>query len=410
MIKRIEFVLVLLLLVQVACSVSVTPTGVSAPTAAAVETLIPTALPPTSTPPPTPTVEPSPTPTEAPQAPSGWIAYIGADANVWLVDATTGDQRQLTQDGITWNPDQPNETLITYENPQWSSDGKLLAYERDAGTLFQDGYHYQFDLWVYDLAAGQSRPVLQDQQIAGYAWKPGTSLITYGTIIGTQYFLTQDAQYANGIWAVDLASGEPYELVPPQNGKPLVSPVWSSDGRFLSFDEVLYMEGRGNFAYYDFETQQYTSWEEPIGSYAWSLDSSRIAYDKMVYTPLGDERIWLNTLGRDNERVFSPQYERGYSFHPVFSPQGDRVAYLSNMGGPESTLFSLFVVDVTGNEGPSLGTFEQTWGFDWSPDGRWLVLSSGPYDNQEIVIVSAADGWMRTVAQGGQPAWQPGTP
>ena len=408
--KRIVFGLVLLLLVQVACSVSVTPTGVSAPTAAAVETLIPTALPPTSTPLPNPTAEPSPTPTEAPQAPSGLIAYIGADANVWLVDAATGDQRQLTQDGIVWDANQPNDTLITYEDPQWSSDGKLLAYERQEGISIQDGYQYQFDLWVYDLASGQSRPVLQDQQTAGYAWKPGASLITYGTIIDTQYFLTQDAQYANGIWAVDLESGEPYELVPPQNGKPLVSPVWSSDGRFLGFDEVLYMEGRGNFAYYDFEAQKYTSWEEPIGSYSWSPDSSLLAYDKMVYTALGDERIWLNALGKDNELVFSPQYERGYSFNPAFSPQGDRVAYLSNMGGPESTLFSLFVVDVTDNEGPSLGTFEQSWNFGWSPDGKWLVLSSGPYESQDVVIVSAADGWMRAVARGRQPAWQPLTP
>jgi Tol biopolymer transport system component len=405
--KRIVLGLVFLLLVQIACSVSVTPTEVSAPISAATETQIPTALPPTSTPPPTPTVEPSSTPTQAPPSPSGWIVYIGADANVWLVDSATGDQRQLTQDGINWKAEQPNEILITYEDPQWSSDGKLLAYERQEGKQIQDGYDYQFDLWVYDLSVGQARPVLSDQQTAGFAWKPGASLIAYGTIIDTQYFLTQDSQYANGIWAVDLESGDNYELVPPQNGKPLIGPHWSPDGRFLGFDEVLYMEGSGNFAYYDFEAQKYTSWEEPIGSYAWSPDSSLIAYDKMVYTPLGDERIWLNTLGKDNERVFSPPYERGYSFNPVFSPQGDRVAYLSNMGGPESTLFSLFVVDVTGKEGPSLGSFEQTWVLDWSPDGKWLVLNRGPYDNQEIVIVSAADGWMRALARGGQPAWQP---
>ena len=192
MMKRIGFGLTLLLLVQIACNVTGTPAVVPAPTEAATETLIPTVVPPTSAPPPTPTVEPSPTSTEAPKGPSGWIAYIGADSNLWLVDSASAEQRQLTQDGVTWDASKPGETMITYEDPQWSSDGKLLAYERQVGTPVESGFQYQFDLWVYDLAIGQSRPVLVNQQTAGFAWKPGAYLIAYGTLIDTQYFMTQD--------------------------------------------------------------------------------------------------------------------------------------------------------------------------------------------------------------------------
>ncbi len=130
----------------------------------------------------------------------------------------------------------------------------------------------------------------------------------------------------------------------------------------------------------------------------------------MAYTPQGNERIWLNTRQQDNERLFSPQYEQGYSFGPVFSPLGDRIAYLSNLGDLESTQISLFVVDIAGSEGPSLGTFEQTWELDWSPDGKWLALNDGPYENKQILIVSIEDGSTQTLAQGSAFAWQPAAP
>ncbi len=254
--KRIGLLLIIFLLAQVACNLTAAPALVSEPTAVATGTLQPSAVPPTATPPSTPTTEPSPTPTEAPQGPSGWIAVIGLDSNLWLVDASSGEKRQLTDDGVTWDANKPEQIMISYEDPQWSSDGKLLAYERQTGTPIESGYQYQFDLMVYELATGQSRPVLLNQQTAGYAWKPGAYLIVYGTMIDTQYFLTHASQYANGIWAVDIETGEPYELVAPEGGRPLVGPHWSPDGRFLGFDEVLYMEGRGEFAYYDFEAQE----------------------------------------------------------------------------------------------------------------------------------------------------------
>ena len=170
------------------------------------------------------------------------------------------------------------------------------------------------------------------------------------------------------------------------------------------------MEGSGEFAYYDLEAQKYTAWKDVIGFYSWSPDGAQIAYDRLSYSPQGNERIWLNTRQKENERVFSPQYEQGYSFSPVFSPQGDRIAYLSNLGGPENNQFSLFVVDVSGSEGPSLGTFDQSMVFGWAPDGKWLVLNSGPYESRQILVVLTEDGSTSTLAQGSQPAWQPGTP
>jgi hypothetical protein len=71
-----------------------------------------------------------------------------------------------------------------------------------------------------------------------------------------EYFTTRgdkpDSTYAKGIIGFEVDSGETVELVKPERGYALYGPVWSPDGRFLSFNELLYMEGRGPFAYYDF--------------------------------------------------------------------------------------------------------------------------------------------------------------
>jgi hypothetical protein len=42
------------------------------------------------------------------------------------------------------------------------------------------------------------------------------------------------------------------------------------------------MEGRGRFAYYDFATQEYLSWERVIGFYSWSPGAKFVASDEMA--------------------------------------------------------------------------------------------------------------------------------
>jgi Tol biopolymer transport system component len=164
------------------------------------------------------------------------------------------------------------------------------------------------------------------------------------------------------------------------------------------------MEGRGMFAFYDFEAQAYASWEEPIGIYNWSPDEAQIAYDHLTYTATGEERIFLRVFPDGQERQFSPDFEGGYAFSPAFSPQGDRMAYFAGLGGPDSQDYTLFVQPLEGGEPQELGVFESAFGLDWSPDGESLVFSAGPYGAQQVIAVNAADGTSTVLAQGSDPA------
>lgn len=347
-------------------------------------------------------------PTDVSGAPAARIAYIAADGNVWVLNRASGEMRQITTDATPETPGgNQQDTRIDYLNPAISSDGLFVAYRRDVGTPVESGSQYQFSLQVYNFETDESRQIT-DQYPVGLAWKPGTHLLAYGLPVNDNYFNFRgekpNADYATGIWVVDAEGGEPYEFVKPERGYTLLAPKWSPDGRFLSFDEVLYMEGRGPFAYYDTTNQEYIAWDEPIGNYSWSPDAFQIAYDRLTYVASGEERIFLKEIPNGEERLFSGEIERDYAFQPVFSPQGDRIAYLSGTVNLEDNIYTLIVQDFAGGAPVVLGEYKSVMGLSWSPDGQHLVLSSGSYDAQQVYEVSASDGSSRVLAQGREPS------
>lgn len=360
----------------------------------------------------TQTQEPSPpTETPTPQEVPGWLAYIGNDGNIWMVERVSGEKQQVTDDAVPFLPGEPPpEKEVSYCCTQWSSDSSLLAYRRDAGTAIESGYQYLIELWVYAPETQESHMLMQGENLPGFSWKPESHLITYALPIPTEYFLNRSSGLATGIWLVDADAGDTSQLVSPERDFSLANPIWSPDGRFLSFEEVLAMEGRGNFAYYDFANQEYISWEEAIGQYDWSPDGETIAYDRLNYTPVGDERIWLRDRQNVNERQISPDSQPGYAFRPKFSPKGDQLAYLAKLNGPETDPVTLFVVDLPDGEPGDLGTFDQVYQISWSPDGAFLALSTGPYESAQVVEVTVADGTRRVLAEGREPVWRPENP
>jgi hypothetical protein len=348
--------------------------------------------------------------TQPSAGPEAWIAFTGLDGNIWLLEHASGELRPVTQDA---NPSQPgtpsNQPVISYCCAQWSSDGELLAFKREMGLPNSQGFEYQFSLWIYDFRTGDIQPIMENQMVAGFAWRPGEHSISFGLNIPTQFFLDQSPELARGIQSVDVDTGEVQEIVAPQNGLPLVNPTWSDDGNILAFEEIMAMEGRGRFAYFDFAADQYYSWEQVIGSYTLSPDVQQIAYDRLAYIPAGDERIWLNTLNGEDEQPLSPDYDPGYAFSPVFSPTADRVAYLVDVssgmqaGTPE---YNLFVIQISDRQAENLGAFQQATNLSWTPDGDRLLFTAGPLPVRQVVEVFVESAEAVVLTDGSQPAWR----
>ncbi len=323
------------------------------------------------------------------------VPFVWRDGNLWLLEGAGGQPRQLTGDAVSFGRGAENpQEILEYASPALSSDGRLLAYQRTTGRVTPERLVSETGLWVMDLASGESRQVLAEDP-AGFAWRPGTHTLAYGRIADMAYFASRgqtEPSLAQGIWALDAdqPSPEPFELAPPERGYHLVSPVWSPDGRFLAFDELLYMEGRGPFAYFDVENGEYSAWEDAIGGFSFSPDGERLAYDRLTYAPSGEERIYLRERLGGEERQLSPQAAEGYAFSPVFSPQGDRLAYLAVPGGQESQRYTLTVLDLAGGEPRALGEFESVLNLTWTPAG--LAFTAGPYLEETFFLVSPEDG------------------
>lgn len=335
------------------------------------------------------------------------ITYIGADNNLWLADAAGGPPRQITSDASAV---EAGGEVISYYFPKISYDGRYIAARRDAGVPVSEGVRYQFGLWVYDTETEESRLVYEnsDSAPAGFDWKPDSHLLAYGIGAAPNYFMIRggkpDISLTTGIYGVDMDSGASSYLVPPQNGYTLIQPVWSPNGRFLSFDELVYMEGKGPFAYYDFENQQYIGWDESLGNYDWSPDGSQLVYDRLSYTASGTERIFTRPRENGTEVQVSPIVDQGYAFYPVYSPDGLNLAYLVNPGGPESYVNTLVVQNLPSGEVRELGSFDSIWYLEWSSDARALVFSAGPYEFQQVYVFDLVNGIATELVQGGQPS------
>ncbi len=407
---------VLLVLVLAACADLATPSP-SEP-AAVTNQPVPAPEEPTATAAPqepTPTVvppEPTPTATDSsepiPVENLGLtFAFIGTDGNLWIADASGGPPRQISSDAA---PFEAGGEVISYYFPKISFDGRYIAARRDAGAPVSEGVRYEFGLWVYDTETGEARAVFEgpDSPPAGFDWKPGTHLLAYGIGPDPNYFTARgekpDPALVMGVFAIDLDSGETSTLVEPGNGYSLMQPTWSPDGRFISFDELVYMEGRGPFAFYDFDAQEYVSWGEPLGQYDWSPDGSQIAYDRLSYSAQGTERIFTRPRTGGAEVLVSTGIEQGYAFLPAYSPDGLQIAYLVNPGGPESFQNTLIVQDLATGETRELGSYESVWNLEWSSDGRALVFSAGPYEAQQVHGYDLVSGTVTVLAEGNQPS------
>ncbi len=135
-----------------------------------------------------------------------------------------------------------------------------------------------------------------------------------------------------------------------------------------------------------------------------SPDGARIAF---VSNRLGEPQVYVMARGGEPRLVSEYTYGRaGYSTSPAWSPRGPWIAYHTRAGG----LHQIALVGADGNGRRLLtnqGTNEDP---SWAPDGRHVVFASPNRDGGGLFVLDTVSGRIRPLVRGrglGLPDWSP---
>ena len=346
----------------------------------------PTPAPPAATAIPSPRSTPGPTNTPRATATlwpplsgsgGGMIAFVSnrsGNQDLWIMNADGSDQRQLTTD-----PAQDGW-------PRWSPDGKQMA--------FQSNRNGALNIYVADVLGGSQ-----------------------------------------------IDDGAPQQLTTGKPGRDSWEPAWSPDGKQLAFSaqqaagsEIFLMNPDGT------GRQRLTENRAIDGSPAWSPDGRQIAFfSSRDAVPAQGDAVpdqggnWeIYVMDADGSHVLRLTDQPGQDHSPAWSPDGARIAFVSERDGNEE----IYLMNPDGTSLQRLTHNEaEDWYPAWSPDGKRIAFSSSrdaavlgqggavsdqggavpdPGGSQEIYVMNA-DGsnpqrLTNNQAEDWGPAWRPSIP
>jgi Tol biopolymer transport system component len=288
---------------------------------------------------------------------------------------------------------------------------------------------------VRDLLVGSRRSAFT---LDAPTWSPDGRRIAFGAlaIAGGQwgpfeyYVMNADG---SGLRNLTRELGLPAS---PHGSCPFPRPEWSPNWRQLALVPV-----RGPDCRWQIRSQIYVmnadgtglrrlTWSpHGDGDLAWSPDGRRIAFARIRghLTGISGGRAEIYVVNADGSGLrrlahgIAPALQAGapspgLASHPAWSPDGRRIAFVSNRDGNHD----IFVVDADGGGLRNLTRSRrnhrslQWWGPDgpqWSPDGRTIAFRSDRDGNDEIYVVNADGTELRRLTHNsksdGGPLWSP---
>ncbi len=268
-----------------------------------------------------------------------WVAYTVREANwddnayeteIWIADTQAGTTRQLTNGRKSSSA------------PSWSPDGKRLAFVSDRTDKRQ--------IYLISLDGGEAEPITTAEDGMGsFQWSPdGRQIAFTATDPKPQALKDRDKKY-----------GE-FEVVDQDL---LMTHLYAID---LSTRKVRVLT-KGAFT---------------VGSFSWSPDSTRIAFDHRVNGDPSNGNTADISIVSVADAVIRPLVTQPDSdSHPVWSPDGTRIAFETQMGNKNAYSYSNGCIAVIPAAGgviePLSRDFDENASIvDWSPSGIYFSASA----------------------------------
>ena len=270
--------------------------------------------------------------------------------------------------------------------PAFSPDGCTLAFVRSAGFAVADVYLLTLS---EDLTPQEDprRLTFENGPISHPVWTPDGRGIVFGGGVND-----------SGLWRVSLSgSGRPERLAAA--GPASSAPTISQQGNRLAFARGVSDRNIRRVERPDVESSsnaptRFLSSTRYEAQPQYSPDGNRIAF---LSNRTGVDGIWVSDADASNPAPLYLQ-EGAYSGTPRWSPDGQRIAFDSNPEGH----FDIYVISARGGK-PLRLTTDPTDDVmpSWSRDGQWVYFASRRSGRMEIWKISAAGGEAAQVTRNG---------
>ena len=285
---------------------------------------------------------------------------------IWLMDEEGNSRKRLTKVG------NPRTDASGSTSPRWSPDGTRIAFVSTGDAREEDEDADE----IYVMDAGGGNPTrLTSNEVPDWSpsWSPDGDRILFARASGIG---TPDPQVALHMMNAD-GSNERLLYREPHAEKPVfvLFPAWSPDGSRIAFTRVTFGEERPEPALtvIGSDGSDATVIALDAADAAWSPDGKQIAFvstkDRFGETCFEDcepsgEIYVADADGRHPRRLTESEADEA---SPTWSPDGKRIAFVSDRSNREAHENEIWVVDADGAE-PVRITSNSVW--DLEPDWR----------------------------------------
>jgi TolB protein len=257
-------------------------------------------------------------------------------------------------------------------NPAWSPDGTRIAYVGTGDAVIEDPTTEE--IYVMD-GDGEHVDQLTDNNVPDLSpdWSPDGKHIVFSRARGLGAETPQASLYV-----MDAEGSNQHELYRAKASASellLLTPEWSPDGSQIAFTQVSYPAGIPKASVYVIKSDGTGAREiaRDAAEPAWSPDGKRIAFasgrDKNGQTcfescqPSGE--IYVSAADGANPRRLTN--EKAEDASPSWSPDGKRIAFVSDMSDRDNHENEIYVVDTDGGTARRI-TKNAVW--DLEPDWK----------------------------------------